>query len=207
MSSMDTIPFGLEYQNSSTDALIVAALERVGEAIRVMLWEQAKEHGLSPIQVQTLIFLHTHQESMATMTYLSKEFNVTKATMSEVVKVLSEKKLLVKKDNPADTRAQLLKLTAAGKKVATATGGFANAFLKYLEPLTDRQKVGLKTILLDLIYNLYQDKVITMQRMCFTCTHYTMVNNKAFCNLLQITLTPDHLRLDCPEHEQKQRVF
>ncbi|MDF2189691.1 MarR family winged helix-turn-helix transcriptional regulator [Paraflavitalea sp. CAU 1676] len=203
MSSEEMIPFELEKQNSSADALIVAALERIGESIRVMLWEQAKEHGLSPIQVQSLIFLYTHDEGKANVTYLSKEFNVTKATMSEVIKVLSEKKLLMKKDNPADTRAQLLKLTAQGKRIAATTGGFANALLKHIGGLTDRQKTGLKTILLDLIYNLYQEKVITMQRMCFTCTHYDMVNNKPYCNLLNITLTPDHLRLDCPEHEQK----
>ncbi len=183
--------------------MIIAALERIGESFRVMLWEQAKEHGLSPIQVQSILFLHTHDESKATVTYLSKEFNVTKATMSDVVKVLSEKKLLVKKDNPADTRAQVLKLTALGKKMASATGGFANNYLRYLEPLSDRQKTSLKTVLLDMIYNLYKDGIITMQRMCFTCVHYATANNKPFCNLLQITLTPDHLRLDCPEHVQQ----
>lgn len=201
---MDTLPFNPDEQNASNNALIIAALERIGESFRVMLWEQAKEHGLSPIQVQCIIFLHTHDESKATVTYLSKEFNVTKATMSEVIKVLSEKKLLVKKDNPEDTRAQVLKLTAQGKKVAAATGAYANVMLGFLDGLSDRQQTGLKTLLLDLIYHLYRNKVITMQRMCLTCTHYAMANNKPFCNLLQIPLTPDHLRLDCPEHELKQ---
>lgn len=203
MNRTDTIPFNPDDQNASDTSMIIAALERIGESFRVMLWEQAKEHGLSPIQVQSIIFLHTHGESKATVTYLSKEFNVTKATMSDVVKVLSEKKLLVKKDNPTDTRTQVLKLTTLGKKVATATGGFANSYLRYLEPLSDRQKTSLKTLLLDMIYNLYKDGIITMQRMCFTCVHYTTANNKPFCNLLQTTLTPDLLRLDCPEHEQQ----
>jgi DNA-binding MarR family transcriptional regulator len=201
---MNEIPFDPDTQNTSNDALIVAALERIGESFRVMLWEQAKEHGLSPIQVQTLIFLNTHDESKATVTYLSKEFNVTKATMSEVVKALSEKKLLFRKDNPVDTRAQVLKLTAQGKNTATATGGFANAILRYMDELSDRQKTGLKTILLDLIYHLYKDNIITMQRMCFTCVHFATANNKPFCNLLKIPLTPDYLRLDCPEHVLKQ---
>lgn len=204
MSNSDITPFNPDTQNSTNDALIVAALERVGESFRVMLWEQAKEHGLSPIQVQCLIFVNTHDESKATVTYLAKEFNVTKATMSDVVRVLTEKKLMVKKDNKEDTRAQVLKLTPQGKKVAAATGGFANVLLKQIGALTDRQKTGLKTILLDLIHTLYKENIITMQRMCFTCTHFSSANNKHFCNLLQITLTPDHLRLDCPEHEQQK---
>lgn len=204
MSSMETTPFNPDMQNANNDALIIAALERVGESFRVLLWDQAKEHGLSPIQVQSLIFLDNHDESRATVTYLSKEFNVTKATMSDVIRVLTEKKLVVKKDNPLDTRTQVLKLTAQGKKVAAATGGFANAMLKHIGQLTDRQKTGLKTILLDLIHNLYKEDVITMQRMCFTCSHFSVSNNKHFCNLLQIPLTPDHLRLDCPEHLQKK---
>lgn len=203
MNSSDITPFNPDIQNASNDALIIAALERIGESFRVLLWEQAKAHGLSPIQVQSLIFLNTHDESMATVTYLSKEFNVTKATMSDVIRVLTEKKLLVKKDNKEDTRAQVLKLTLQGKKVAAATGGFANALWKQIGQLTDRQKTGLKTILLDLIHNLYRENVITMQRMCFTCTHFSTADNKHYCNLLQIVLTPDHLRLDCPEHEQR----
>jgi DNA-binding MarR family transcriptional regulator len=204
MSTEDLTPFHPDAQNSSNDALIVAALERVGESFRVMLWEQAKEHGLSPIQVQSLIFVNSHDESKATVTYLSKEFNVTKATMSDVVRVLTEKKLMVKKDNKEDTRAQVLKLTPQGKKIVAATGGFANTMLKQIGQLTDRQKTGLKTILLDLIYNLYKENIITMQRMCFTCTHFSTANNKHFCNLLKMPLTPDHLRLDCPEHEQQK---
>ncbi|QEC42895.1 MarR family winged helix-turn-helix transcriptional regulator [Pseudobacter ginsenosidimutans] len=203
MSNMDNIPFNPDTQNSSNAALILAALERVGESFRVMLWEQAKEYGLSPIQVQSLIFLHTHDERMATVTYLSKEFNVTKATMSDVVKVLTEKKLLVKKDNPADSRVQVLKLTSQGKKVAAATGGFANTMLEQIGQLTERQQTEIKTILLNLIHQLYREKIITMQRMCFTCVHFSTAGNKHFCNLLQIPLTPDHLRLDCPEHDQK----
>ncbi|TWV97432.1 winged helix-turn-helix transcriptional regulator [Chitinophaga pinensis] len=204
MSNTNTIPFNPDVQNSSNDALIVAALERVGESFRVMLWEQAKEHGLSPIQIQSLIFLHTHDDAMATVTYLSKEFNVTKATISDVIKVLVEKKLVVKKDNPADSRAQILRLTAAGKRIAESAGGFANTLLKYIGQLPDTQKTGLKTVLLHLIFHLHSEQIITTQRMCFSCIHYSGSGNKHFCNLLRIPLVADTLRLDCPEHAQKK---
>ncbi len=202
MDQTSHIPFNPNVQNSSADALILAALERVGESFRVMLWEQAKEYGLSPIQVQSLIFLHTHDESKATVTALAKEYNVTKATMSDVIKVLSGKKLLVKKNDPADSRAQILRLTAQGKKIAEATGSFAQALQKHISQLSSTQKSGLKTILLDLIHHLYREKVITVQRMCFTCAHFSSTGKKQFCHLLNMQLTTEQLRLDCPEHAE-----
>ncbi|QHS63785.1 MarR family winged helix-turn-helix transcriptional regulator [Chitinophaga agri] len=204
MSNIHTIPFNPDTQNSSNDALIVAALERVGESFRVLLWEQSKELGLSPIQIQSIIFLHTHDDSRANVTYLSKEFNVTKATMSDVIRVLTEKKLVIKKEHPADSRASVLKLTAQGKKTAESAGGFANTLLKQVSQLTNAQKTGLKTILLDLIFSLHKENIISMQRMCFSCTHYSGNGSKHFCNLLNIPLVPDTLRLDCPEHVQQQ---
>lgn len=202
MDHTSHIPFDPDVQNSSPDALIIAALERIAESFRVMLWEQAKEYGLSPIQVQSLIFLHTHDESKSTVTALAKEYNVTKATMSDVIKALSGKKLLIKKNDPADSRAQILRLTAQGKKIAEATGSFAQSLQKHISQLSGAQKSGLKTILFDLIHHLYREKIITVQRMCFTCTHFSSTGNKQFCHLLNMQLTAGQLRLDCPEHAE-----
>jgi DNA-binding MarR family transcriptional regulator len=197
---MDRLPFTPEEQNGSADMLLVAATERVSEAMRVLLWDEAKEHGISPIQLRVLLFLHGHSEELATAGYLSREFNVTKATMSDVVKVLTEKKLIQKKENAADVRSQVLKLTAAGKKIAAATGQFAGKLLPYIESLDAKQKVMLKEVLLGMIFHLYKEEVITTQRMCFNCTHYSTQQGRPFCALLKIPLVKENLRLDCPEH-------
>lgn len=197
---MEKQPFNPASQNSSNDAMIVAALERVGESFRVLLWEQAKEHGLSPIQVQVLIFLNNHDEAKSAVTFLAREFNVTKATMSDVVRVLVEKKLVVKTDHPSDSRAQILRLTDDGKQMAIRTGRFANSLLRQVEQLPEQEKTGFKMILLNMIHQLIKDQVITMQRMCLTCRHYASKKEHPYCRLLNIPLTPELLRLDCPEH-------
>ena len=54
--------FDLEHQNSSIESKIIASLERVSQAFRVLLWNESKEHSLSPIQVQVLIFLLHHSD-------------------------------------------------------------------------------------------------------------------------------------------------
>ena len=47
--------FDLEEQHWDLDAKLVAAAERLGQALRVMLRREAQRHGLSPIQLQVLV--------------------------------------------------------------------------------------------------------------------------------------------------------
>jgi len=52
--------FNLIHQNQNTESKIVASLERIAQAFRVLLWQESKEFALMPIQVQVLIFLLHH---------------------------------------------------------------------------------------------------------------------------------------------------
>lgn len=53
--------FDLNQQIQSTESKIVASLERIAQAFRVLLWQESKEFALSPIQVQLLIFFVVSQ--------------------------------------------------------------------------------------------------------------------------------------------------
>jgi hypothetical protein len=53
---MGKSPFDLKHQNENTDSRIIAAMERISQAYRVLLWNESKELSLSPIQIQILIF-------------------------------------------------------------------------------------------------------------------------------------------------------
>ena len=48
--------FNPNHQETDISSKIVAGLERISEAFKVLLWEKAKLLGLSPIQIQILIF-------------------------------------------------------------------------------------------------------------------------------------------------------
>ena len=71
--------FDTEHQNENLNSKITAALERISNALRVLLWNESKENSLSPIQNQILIFLLFHREEYCTVSYLAEEFNITKA--------------------------------------------------------------------------------------------------------------------------------
>lgn len=47
--------FDPKNQIKDVSSKIVAGLERISEAFKVLLWEKAKALGLSPIQIQILI--------------------------------------------------------------------------------------------------------------------------------------------------------
>ncbi|PMD92359.1 MarR family transcriptional regulator [Siphonobacter sp. BAB-5405] len=194
--------FNLEQQNSSVDAKIVAGLERVGEVFRVLLWQQSRDTGLSPIQIQVLLFLAFHEPTQCKVGYLAKEFNLTKPTISDAVKVLVQKALVDRITDPLDSRSHHLELTPAGKQMVDQTSSFANVLQGVVKSFPEEQKTVLYESLFKLIFELTQRGLIQVQRMCKTCRHYRFDGQIHYCGLLQIPLEAGLLRLDCPEHEQ-----
>ncbi|SEF45584.1 MarR family winged helix-turn-helix transcriptional regulator [Algoriphagus boritolerans] len=193
--------FNLNEQNQKIESRIVVALERISEAFRVLLWNESKENSLSPIQIQILIFIHFHDLEKCKVGYLADEFNMTKATISDSVRVLLSKELVTKETDPIDTRSYTLSLTDEGKKVAKKASFFASSIEQPLEKLTQEQKTIMLNGLLGLIYNLNKSGIITIQRMCFTCSFYHAENGIHYCNLLKTKLAESEIRVDCPEHE------
>lgn len=91
---MKNSAFDLSTQNNDFTSKIVAGLERVSEVFRLLLWQHSKVIGLSPIQIQILMFVEYHAEDLCNVSYLAKEFNVSKPTISDAVKVLKKKSSL-----------------------------------------------------------------------------------------------------------------
>lgn len=193
-------PFDLHHQSQKTESKIVVALERISEAFRVLLWNESKENALSPIQIQLLIFLLFHSNEKCKVSYLAQEFNLTKATISDSIKILLQKGLIKKSENNTDTRSYTIGLTAKGKKTAEKSANFAFAIEKPLNTLTPEQKEIMLNGLLKLIYELHLAGIITIQRMCFTCSHYQKENDQHYCKLLKHKLKNTDLRIDCKEH-------
>lgn len=196
--------FDLEHQNSTIESKIVASLERVSQAFRVLLWNESKEFSLTPIQVQLLIFLLHHSDEKRKVSYLADEFNMTKATISDTVKTLEQKQLIKKEYETHDTRSYIIHLTKKGKDTAEQTSLFAKQIQVPIDKLHATDKENLLLSLLDIIHHLNKSGIITIQRMCFTCHFYKSDKNgqKHFCGLLNTKLADTELRIDCAEHKQ-----
>jgi DNA-binding MarR family transcriptional regulator len=197
--------FNPERHITNVDYKIVAALEKIAEVFRVLLWTEAKEHKLSPIQMQLLIFIKYHnsdkQRSIASM---AREFNLTKATVSDSIKVLEQKGLIKRTDDVFDSRSFNFSLTDQGMKLTGMIENFTLPLDGAIATLSPQQKDQFLMSLLDLIFRLNQTGIISTQRMCYSCFYYRGdMQQNHFCNLMQKPLAVDELRIECPEHVMK----
>ena len=200
---MEKTAFNPEHQNNNLSAKIVVGLERISEVFKVLLWDYAKEVQLSPIQIQMLLFLCYHNDQLNTVSQLAKEFNITKPTVSDAVKVLIHKNLVSKEVAPADNRSFILRVTASGKKIVAQTEQFANPIQQQLIGLDKNDVDVFYKVLNRLIFNLNKTGVLSVQRICFGCRFYEQNESQHFCNYLDTILANQDIRLDCPEFIEK----
>ncbi len=196
--------FDAARQHGGMGGKIVVALERIAEAFRVLLWNEGKAAGLSPLQVQLLIFLlHHPNEEKRKVGRLAAEFNMTKPTVSDAVKALLVKGLVEKIPDPADQRSFSLALTPQGDSLARRASHFSVEIQTPIEQLPEGEQANLLLYLLGIIRHLNRAGVITVQRMCFSCAHYRpgLDGHGHFCQLMNTPLQVSELRVDCPEYE------
>lgn len=188
-------------QANDVTSKIIVGLERLSESFKVLLWEKAKTLGLSPIQIQILIFVAYHKRELCNVSYLAREFNITKPTVSDAVRILDQKKLVLKEFSSSDNRSYTIRLSRTGEKVVGETDDFA---LPMQDPLKVLPAVDLENLfyaLSRLIYQLNQKGILSVQRTCFGCRFYSHKGHMDYCNLLNVTLKRKNIRVDCPEFE------
>lgn len=193
--------FDREKQQEDLDSKLVVAFEKMAEVFRVLLWDQAKVHGLSPIQMQILIFLKNHEPALGKPAIIASELNVTKPTISDALKSLVEKGLIVSKQNPSDSRSRLLSLKPKGASLTKEIESFSHPLQEQLSKLGTTEKSIVLERMLTLIDGLATSDVISTQRMCYSCAHYKGdKHHDHHCLLLEKRLSKETLRIDCPEH-------
>ena len=198
---MNDSAFNLEYQNQQLDSKIVIALERIAEVIKSLQWSVAKELQLSPIQIQVLLFIEHHKGDLCTVSYLAKEFNVTKPTISDTVRVLYYKDLLDKIPHPTDSRSFSLQLSFKGKRLLDQLESYIKPLLQQVQNLGQNLKSDIWQGLTQLIHHFNKAGILQVQRMCFNCRYFEKGNNSNYCRLLNSPLLKEDIRLDCPEFE------
>ena len=198
----DKSVFNPDQQQNDISSKIVAGLERVSEVFKVLLWEKAKKIGLSPIQIQMLIFIAFHKQQLCNVSHLAKEFNVTKPTVSDAIKVLDKKGMIVKDFSSPDSRSYTIRLSTSGEKIVAETNDFANPLKTQIDNFEQADLEGVFKTVSELIYKLNRSGILTVQRTCFGCKFYQKNKKVDYCNLLDKELLNQDIRLDCPEYEK-----
>jgi DNA-binding MarR family transcriptional regulator len=199
-------PFEPSSQHGDVDKKIVASLERLSQAFRVLLRAEAQEHGLSPIQAQFLVHLLFHGPDLRRVGRLAEEFDLTRATVSDAVSSLEKKGLVERGPWPEDRRVATLRLTPPGEEAARGLAMWANAVEESLTASSPEEKEVMMGFLMRFIASLQRAGVVTVARMCVSCRFFRPdahpgEESPHHCALLDLPLARSDLRVDCPEHE------
>ena len=192
--------FDPKLQETDLVSKIVVGVERLSEVFRVLLWEKSKETGLSPIQIQLLLFIKDHPSSLANVSSLSREFNLKKPTISDAVKVLFRKEY-VSKEGEEDARSYTLRLTPAGHALANQLEDFDIPLRETIQRLDKQSQEGLFDSLVKVIYSLNDTGLIQVQRTCFGCRFYDKTKAGHYCQFIKSKLSNDELRVDCSDYQ------
>lgn len=195
--------YSLTKQNASVDAKLFATLERLATLFKASTQQVSKRYRLTPLQLQVLLFVSEHQSDLCTVSYLAHELLVTKATISDSVRVLVEKDILRRHTNPNDSRAFSLSLSKKGKELYDTIKTDGAGLCYSASDLQEEQKVVLLDLLLTLLQKNFDRGAIPV-RTCKTCVHYAPTSEGFHCQLLNRDLSFADLRLDCPEHESNE---
>lgn len=199
---MEKSIFDLNTQKQDIDAKIVVALERIAEVFRLALWNSGKQHKLSPLQIQILIFLQFHSTEKCKVSYLAKEFSLSKATISEAVRTLLKKELIEKQVEPSDTRSYSIHLSTAGETLVEEVALFANGLKPAIQSWNNPRKSEFYKNLLALIHSLQKLGLIAIQRTCFNCRYFQRKGDNPYCQFLKIDLEDRQLQVDCEDFEE-----
>ncbi len=185
---------------SELDRKFIAAIERLGRALRVARQALATELHISPLQLQ--VIEHLDALGPRRVGLLANELDVTSPTISDAVAVLDDKGIIERRPDPDDGRAiQAILTTTGGELAARASAALASRLHDDRVDSAHDQATALKVVLNE-IHRLQLAGVISINRSCLSCTHYQPPagSTPGRCLLLRTDLADADLRVECADH-------
>lgn len=182
------------------DRRFIAAIERLGRALRLARQQIATTHKLSILQLRIIEVLFDGRPRR--VGELANELDVTQPTVSDSLLTLEDKQLLTRTPDPNDRRASVLSLTDDGTDLATQVALELSPLLDGNRTTSDADQATAFAVVLEEIRRLQANGTITINRSCFTCQHYRppAPAETGYCLLLRQELESRDLQVDCNEH-------
>ncbi|MFQ6033839.1 MAG: MarR family winged helix-turn-helix transcriptional regulator [Candidatus Bipolaricaulia bacterium] len=127
----------------SPEARIALDLFRLYQGMETLIRKRGEAEGLSPSQVQTLLFLsHAHPRYKG-IGAIAKRFSIAPATASRIVDNLEKKGLVERTRSEQDRRSVRVELTAAGKRAAGKITAIVSRLEGYVQGLAAGEQEAL----------------------------------------------------------------
>jgi DNA-binding MarR family transcriptional regulator len=198
-------PGSPEERHPSLDAKIVAALDRISDALQVLARRAAGTHELSPTQMRVLARLNAGPPPVAQASELAREFDVADPTVSDALAALQRKGLIEREQDLHDRRRHRLRLTGTGRTVGRSVSRWTAPAEVASSGIKQSEAEQLLATLLDLLDRMRTAGLLTVVRACTTCQHFSRSPASTrpvlhHCSYFGYPLGASDLRVDCAEH-------
>lgn len=185
-------------------ARIGMSLFRISQAIKKITQLDSDEMGLSPLQIQALLFIHHTRYDMASMGNLAEVIAASHVTAVKLVNGLLEKGLVTKDKHPEDKRITLLRLTDPGLALVGRLDGWGDKLRQSLEGISEEAMHQLEVGLGGIIHRLHSSGYLVVSEPCRGCIHFRLNEEQEegphYCGMIHKYLTEEQSRKECPEH-------
>ncbi|UUZ58620.1 MarR family winged helix-turn-helix transcriptional regulator [Nocardioides sp. B-3] len=175
--------------------------DRIARGVRAHRQAIATGAGLSPLQADVLRTLAEGPPPEALAGRLATELGVSQPTMSDSLAALEAKGHVRRESLAADRRRTTIALTASGARLAAELCAADETLRARVAELPEQAQERALALLLDLIGGLLDNGILGVARTCPSCRFYEADGDAARCSLLQVSLAPSQLRVNCPEHQ------
>jgi DNA-binding MarR family transcriptional regulator len=171
-------------------------VERLASVFRASLREVASAHGLKLVQLEALIYLGRANRYSDNPAALTDYLCVTKGSVSQTLKALEARELLVKNDDPRDKRVVRCALTEAGQAIVDLA--HPSPLVRLLGP---SDASAATTALQALVQSLQRANGHRSFGVCHSCRFFETADAGYLCGLTHEPLAPAESLRICREHE------
>lgn len=180
-------------------------VERLGNLVRADVRAVCNEYGVRPVQLEVLRYLMRCNRYSDIPQAVTEFLGVTKGTVSQTIKVLEQKGLLVKYDDVADKRLVHLKPTLKGRRLVDRTVP-AKSLVSGLQHHAGTKSKALEKVLRELLQSIQKANGYNTFAPCHTCRFNQQHDGHYFCGLTQEPLMDDEVLLICREHQYPMKA-
>jgi len=174
-------------------------LERLSSLTRVWFRQHPLLADLQPIQLSALLYLARCNRYSNTPLAVTEYLGLTKGTVSQSLKALEAKGLIVKTQDAADKRSVHLSLTEPARALLEAV--MPPDFLAAASARMGTRAQDLEALLADLLRTVQRNENVPGFGLCKTCRFHRKTASGGFCELTQEPLTAGERDLICREHQ------
>jgi DNA-binding MarR family transcriptional regulator len=175
-------------------------IERLGNLLRADVRAACHAQGVRPVQFEALNYLVQCNRYSDTPQAVAEYLGLTKGTVSQTLKVLEEKGLLLKRDDRNDKRVVHLKPTARGRRlIAQVVPSQSVATAMKRLPVSAQHEMA--QVLQQVLRTIQQANGLKTFAPCHSCRFNQQREGGYYCELTKEPLADNDLSLLCREHQ------